>query len=87
MRFWIRPTGAFPLVNGFEETKTLLKIMSPEVLMPLRNGAIDQSGVISPLVTESGSIVRGYLLASSRVYAHCLLSSLQCNRATLPNCI
>jgi len=48
--------GAFPLVNGFEETKTLLKIMSPEVLMPLRNGAIDQSGVISPLVTESGSI-------------------------------
>lgn len=48
----------YPLVNGFDETRKLLKLLRPQVLMPLANGAIDQGGIIASAVVQTGSLVR-----------------------------
>mmetsp|Transcript_32902 Transcript_32902/g.63186 ORF Transcript_32902/g.63186 Transcript_32902/m.63186 type:complete len:361 (+) Transcript_32902:105-1187(+) len=48
--------GPFPVVNGFEETKKLVKLLGPQVLMPLQNGKIEQSGVLAPLLGSNGSL-------------------------------
>jgi hypothetical protein len=48
----------YPLVNGFDETRKLLKLLRPKVLMPLANGAIDQGGLIASAVVQTGSLVR-----------------------------
>jgi len=46
----------YPLVNGFDETRKLLKLLRPQVLMPLANGAIDQGGIIASAVVQTGSL-------------------------------
>lgn len=48
--------AGYPLVNGFTETRKLLKLLRPQVLMPLANGAIDQGGFMAALAVSTGNL-------------------------------
>ncbi|KAK3252874.1 hypothetical protein CYMTET_37835 [Cymbomonas tetramitiformis] len=47
--------GAFPLVNGVEETVKLLNLLQPQVMMPLPNAEIEEDGVLAPWISSSGT--------------------------------
>lgn len=48
--------AGYPLVLGDTNLISLLKILQPQVLVPLLNGDIDQTGPLAALIAEQGSV-------------------------------